>query len=158
MLDSFLKANLQLIVIEVKKLFREGMITYSMVIQTQYVSLVELVNAQPQSSHDCINKDWLLQQSRWGGRWVNWEGAQWYRCRRHHINPEATVEVVPAFLQKSPARQHLLPLQGGGQCQRVLNGLSSLCSQMDGSSTLAQRSSAPLPAKQSQLFIYDKKN
>lgn len=56
MLDSFLKANLQLIFIEVKKATFGGSLIFngsfarrddnSMVIQTHYVPLVDLVNAK----------------------------------------------------------------------------------------------------------------
>lgn len=134
-----------------------------MVIQTHNVSLVDLVNAQPQSSRECINKikTGSCHRSRWGDRWVYWEGARQYRGRRDHINPEATVEVVPAFLQKCLARQHLLPPQGWwAMPESPERPFVSVQSQRDGSGTLGQRSSGPLSAKQrvSCLFMTRRTN
>ena len=110
------------------------------------------------SSHESINKieTGYCSRSRWGDRWVNWEGALQYRGKRDHVNPEATVEAVPAFLQKRRARQHLLPLQGWWAMPNSPEwAFVSIQSQTDGSSTLAQRSSGPLSAKQrvSCLFM-----
>jgi len=117
-IGSFLKANLQLIFLEVKthlqrqSSLRGRMITYSVVIQTHYASLADLVNAQPQSHREHINKikTGYCSRSRWEDGWINWEGTWQYRGRRDLISPEATAEVVPAFLQKCLARHHLLPL------------------------------------------------
>lgn len=66
------------------------------------------------SSREPINKieTGYCSRSRWGDRWVNWEGTSQYRNERDHVNPEATVEAVPAFLQKCLAGQNLLPLLG----------------------------------------------
>lgn len=113
------------------------------------------------SSHERINKTetGYCSSSRWGDRWVNWDGVSQSRCRRDHVNLETTVEAVPAFLQECLARQHLLPLQGWWAMPNSPEwAFMPVQSQMDGSGTLAQRTSRPLSANQSQLFIYDKNN
>lgn len=122
-LGSFLKANLAGLYRGRKTTFggslvfkgssaqRDDNVMCSILIQTHYVCLVDLVNAQRQKFLWACkqNRDWLLQQKQVGRQ----EGASEHRGRRDHISLEATVEAVPAVAQK-----------GWGQCQIVLNELS----------------------------------
>lgn len=95
-----------------------------------------------------------------GGETDEWTG------RRHHRREAGEIMSIQKslwklslpFLQKCLARQHLLPLQGWWVMPNSREwAFVSVRGQMDGSSTLVQRSSRPLLAK-CQQFFYDKKN